>query len=133
MALVARAIVGSCRSVPETPAMRPISSMIVSLAATLLAAFACGGQERDGGYVPDEGFVPTKEVAIKIAVAVWEPIYGVDHIAREKPYRAKLEDGVWIVEGSLPPAKKGESRKGGVAIARISKKDGCIVHVSHGK
>jgi len=80
------------------------------------------------GYKPKEGFVPTKDVAIKIAVAVWEPIYGAEHIAAEKPYQARLTNGVWIIEGSLP-----HGRIGGVAEARISKDDGKILTVSHGQ
>jgi hypothetical protein len=77
---------------------------------------------------PKDGFVPNAETAIKIAVAVWEPIFGADRIAREKPYRARLVSGTWIVEGSLPPGQKG-----GVALAEIAKGDGRILKVSHGK
>ncbi|QEH34923.1 hypothetical protein OJF2_34680 [Aquisphaera giovannonii] len=96
----------------------------------LLLAVAClgGGRGTEVSYVPEEGFVPSKEVAIKIAVAVWEPIYGAEKIAAEEPYRATLADGVWTVEGSLP-----EGSKGGVALARISRKDGRILRVIHGK
>ena len=43
--------------------------------------------------------------------------------------KAKLENGIWHVSGSLP---KG-SVKGGVAVAEISKSDGRIIRVSHGK
>ncbi len=104
--------------------MKAISSVL------LILAVACSGtgQEPEDGYVPDDGFVPSKEVAIKIAVAVWEPIYGAEKIAKEKPYRATLADGVWTVEGSL---SKGSN--GGVALARIAKKDGRILRVTHGK
>jgi hypothetical protein len=80
-------------------------------------------------FKPKEGFVPTKEVAIKIAVAIWEPIYGAQLIGGEKPYRARLENGVWIVEGSLPK----RFTRGGVAEARISKEDGRILKAIHGK
>ena len=89
---------------------------------------ACGAQEPKDNYVPKEGYVPNKDVAIAIAVAVWEPIYGKDHIADEKPYRTTLAEGVWTVRGSLP-----EGMKGGVALAEISKTDGRIIRVSHGK
>ena len=81
------------------------------------------------GFKPKEGFVPTKDVAIKIAVAVWEPIYGVERIPSEKPYHARLTKGTWIVTGSLPQ----KITKGGVAEARISKDDGTILGVIHGK
>lgn len=74
------------------------------------------------------GVVPDGATAIKIAVAVWEPIYGADKIAAEKPFRAKLAHGVWTVQGSLP-----KGWVGGVALAEISKVDGRIIRISHGK
>ena len=77
---------------------------------------------------PPAGYVPDEATAIRIAVAVWEPIYGSGRIAREKPYQAVLRDGVWTVTGSLP-----RRMLGGVAIAEISKRDGRIIRVSHGK
>jgi hypothetical protein len=79
-------------------------------------------------YKPPNGFVPDEATAIKIAVAIWTPIFGKAKIAKEKPYHAMLKDDIWIVEGSLP-----EGYFGGVARAEISKEDGRIVSVSHGK
>jgi len=78
-------------------------------------------------YKPKDGFVPNEDTAIRIAEAVWLPIYG-EEIYGEKPFKAVLEEGVWIVTGSLP-----EGHLGGVAIAEISKEDGRILRVSHGK
>lgn len=100
------------------------------IAVILLAcvAFAGGDEKPKHNDRPADGYVPNKDVAIKIAVAVWEPIYGADQVAGEKPYRATLSEGVWTVEGTLP-----EGSKGGVAVAEISKKDGRILRVSHGK
>jgi len=72
--------------------------------------------------------VPNAATAIKIAVAVWEPIYGREHIAGEKPYTAVLNDGVWTVRGFTA-----ERLLGGVAIAEIAQADGRILRVSHGK
>lgn len=43
------------------------------------------------GYKPKEGYVPDKETAIAIAVAVWKPIYGEEIINSKKPYRACLQ------------------------------------------
>ncbi|PYK35505.1 MAG: hypothetical protein DME54_04580 [Verrucomicrobia bacterium] len=74
------------------------------------------------------GYAPDSATAIKIALAVWEPIYGAAVIAGEKPYHATLRDGVWTVTGSLPGRMKG-----GVAIAEIPKQDGRILLVSHTK
>lgn len=79
------------------------------------------------GYFPKEGFVPDKNTAIKIAEAVWFPIYG-ESIYTKKPYKIKLIKGVWIIEGSLP-----EGYQGGVPYIEIQKKDGKILKVIHGK
>jgi hypothetical protein len=75
-----------------------------------------------------EGFVPTKEVAIEIALAVWKPIYGEKQLLKQKPYQAELKNGIWHVRGTLP-----EGWKGGTAIARINKQTGCILFINHGK
>jgi len=100
-------------------------------ALVCLAAVAAENTNEAGersNYTPKDGFVPNRETAIKIAIAVWEPIYGAEKIAVEKPYQARLTNGVWIVEGALP---KGVF--GGVAEARLAKDDGRILKVSHGK
>jgi hypothetical protein len=81
-------------------------------------------------YKPKEGYVPDEKTAIRIAVAVWIPIYGEKRIEGEKPYQARLNSGIWTVEGSLP---EGENVLGGVAIAEIAKDDGRISRVSHGE
>ena len=78
-------------------------------------ALACGAIGPQDAYVPAEGYVPTAEVAIKIA--------------EQEPYKATLAEGVWTVEGTLPKRYK----KGGVAVAEISKRDGRILRVVHGK
>jgi hypothetical protein len=96
------------------------------LLATTSAALAQGSSTHS--YKPPGGYVPDAETAIKIAVAVWEPIYGRDNIARQKPYKARLVGSVWIVEGSLP-----EFVLGGVALAEIAKDDGRVLRVSHSK
>lgn len=75
----------------------------------------------------DSGFVPDAKTAIKIAVAIWEPMYGEKPIADQKPYRASLTNGVWIVEGTFHGSGFGQ-----VAAARIAKDDGKILMVSYG-
>jgi hypothetical protein len=99
--------------------------LFMSLAAFLV--FAADTAKHN--YKPKEGYVPDAKTAIRIAVAVWEPIYGASQIATEKPYHARLDtNGVWTVVGSLP-----SSTPGGVAVAEIAKDDGRILRVSHGK
>ena len=89
------------------------------------AAFA---QEAKHNYRSAAGYVAGAATAKAIAIAVWTPIYGAKQIAGEKPYKARLQNGVWIVEGSLP-----KGGHGGVAVAEIDKQDGRILRVSHGK
>ena len=96
-----------------------IASILVQIACVVIAA---------SDAKPKDGFVPDAATAIKIALAVWEPIYGAGEIAQQKPYRAYLKDEVWIVTGTLP-----DDMVGGVAYAEIRKKDGCIITVSHGE
>lgn len=80
----------------------------------------------DENYKPLKGYVPTAEVAIQIAVAVWTPIYGKKQIESEKPFKANLHEGIWTVTGTLP-----DNMVGGTAIAEISKETGCILRIIH--
>lgn len=75
----------------------------------------------------DLSYVPNEETAKKIAEAIWLPIYG-ENIYQQKPFIATLDNGIWVVEGSLP-----EGMKGGVAYIEIQKKDCKILKVTHGK
>jgi len=77
-------------------------------------------------FKPKRGYVPDEQTAIAIAVAVWTPIYGKDHVESEKPFHAKLHGGVWTVTGSLP-----EGYVGGTALAEIAQDDGRILRVIH--
>ncbi len=81
------------------------------------------------GYIPKDGFVPNAETAIKIAEAVWLPIYG-DNIYDKKQFVAKLIDStIWIVSGTLQE----ERSLGGIPYIKIQKKDGKILIVEHSK
>src|SRR5687767_6878242 len=102
--------------------MRPL---FVASAALLIAAVVPQDPVRHS-YVPPNGFVPDSLTAVRIAVAVWGPIYGDRQIASEHPLRASLRDSTWTVMGSLAPGEIG-----GVAIAEIAKRDGRVLRVSH--
>jgi len=108
-------------------------SIIVGFTNISVADSTNGGEthynrEDRNGYVPHEGFVPDADTAVKIAEAVWAPIYGTEAIEGQKPFNARLVGDVWVVEGTLPP-----DYLGGVVEAEISRKDGCVLWVSHGK
>ena len=72
------------------------------------------------------GYVPDKETAIKIAEAIWQPIYG-DKINNSRPFVAELKGKVWVVQGTL------HSQKGGVPYIEIQKSDCKILKMYHGK
>jgi len=79
-------------------------------------------------FKPTDGYVSNADTAIRIAVAIWEPIYGKEKIERQAPYQAELNDGIWTVRGLLHG-----DQPGGEALAEIAKDDGRILRVSHGK
>jgi hypothetical protein len=94
----------------------------------LAALLTVGAAHAGSGYLPPEGFVPDQKMAVRIAVAVWSPIYGERKIARQKPYKAELRGGVWHVHGSIS-----RFLHGGVAEIEIDQKSGKILRVWHGK
>jgi len=102
--------------------MRALAAFITIFAFTVGISYA-------QSFKPKDGFVPDEKTAVAIAVAVWSPIYGEEKIRGEQPYKASLKDGIWHVEGSLP----GKTAPGGVAEMDISKEDGKIIKVTHGK
>lgn len=101
-------------------------TLIIAMALLLFVPAAYSQPPHN--FKPAQGYVPDAATAIKIAVAVWEPIYGQAQISQQKPYTAVLVNGIWVVEGTLP-----KHTLGGVAVAEIAKDDGRILRVSHGQ
>ncbi len=104
--------------------MKKIEIITISILCLLTYGFVSNMEQKT--YVPDKDFVPNEKTAIKIAEAIWHPIYG-DDIYDEKPFIAELKDSVWIVHGTL------NHDIGGVAYIEIQKSDCKILKVSHGK
>ena len=102
-------------------------AVVLAVLGVGLICFVALAGDRKESYKPKEGYVPDAETAIKIAVAVWTPIYGAARIEKEKPYQATLYHGIWTIKASL------HNKKGGVAEADIAKDDGRILRVIHGK
>ena len=91
----------------------------VFLTGALLAVFclyAFGQKKPQNGYVPDE------KTAVAIGVAVLEAITEKEALEKEKPFKARLEKGVWTVYGTLP-----EGFDGGTFEVQISKDDGRVL------
>jgi hypothetical protein len=71
--------------------------------------------------------VANKQTAIKIAEAIWLPIYGKE-IYNEKPFVAELNSsGIWIVKGTV------HDTKGGAAYIEIRKSNCEILKIFHEK
>ena len=87
-------------------------------------------------------YVPNKETAIRIAEAVWLPIYG-ELIYKSKPFHAELNnDSVWHVYGTLEKSSINVNSagdtivnivQGGTPHIFINKIDGKILDVYHTK
>ncbi len=97
------------------------------------AAAQTPGTEMKHSYVPANGFVPDSVTAARIAAAVLAPIYPAKVLEAERPFKATLSGDTWTVEGTLPHGARDTESIGGVAVVEISKADGRILRVSHGK
>jgi hypothetical protein len=83
-------------------------------------------------YRPSEGYVSSEKTAKIIAEAVLVPIYGIDEINKQKPFKVVLKGKNWIVEGSTP-ADRGIRYLGGHFTIHIARSTGEITHLSHSK
>jgi hypothetical protein len=88
-------------------------------------------------YAPKDGFVPDSTTAVKIAEAVLVPVYGKEKVESERPFKAKLENDIWTVNGTLhcSDGKGGVTTAcvGGTAEVKLSKVDGRILKAIHYK
>jgi len=86
---------------------------------------------------PKHAPVPDGEAAKARAEAVLIPIYGKKQTEGERPFTASLKGDVWTVRGTLhcPDGKGGLTTDclGGVAVVKIAKGNGRILHMEHGK
>lgn len=108
--------------------MRVLIKILFSV-ILLLQIASCKSIDNNNDIYPPNGLVPDEETAIKIAEAIWVPLYG-ESVYNQRPYEVKLENDIWIVEGTY-----GESLEkmvlGGVAYTEIQRKDGKIRKVWH--
>jgi len=74
--------------------------------------------------LPTSGIVADADTAMRIAEAVWTPLYGTTAVAAQVPFNAELRFNVWIVTGSSPPEN--------ALFAFILQTDGRILSVGRG-
>ena len=76
--------------------------------------------------LPSQGVVPDEATAVRIAEAVFLPIFGDEEVAKFRPYHAQLKDGIWTVYGTLQ-----RGALGGTPQLTIQKRDGKVTEVWH--
>lgn len=104
-----------------------MKSSLLLVCSIVFISGAFGEEAKDApGVKPKEGFVPNEKVAISIATAVSEAIYGEKQIAPQKPFQAVIKDGVWNVTGAAS-----KNAPGGSVSVEIRKDTGAIMRVFH--
>jgi hypothetical protein len=101
-------------------------AVILCVVSITIVAFGNTAQKKP--YQPGQGMVPDEKTALKIAEAIWLPVYG-ENINGNKPFTATLKnDSIWVVTGTLP-----KGMKGGTPYIEIQRKDCKILALTHGK
>jgi|ERR1700679_2396517 hypothetical protein len=99
----------------------------IKLATVLMLTSASFAQ----APIPKNGFVPNKETAIRLVEAILPPICGNGCAARNHPFEATLDNGVWTVYGN-PPRPAGQ-RGGGMVEVHIDQHTGAILSYAFAK
>ena len=74
--------------------------------------------------LPDAGVVPDAVTAMRIAEAVWIPLYGEELVKQQKPLEADLSSSVWTVRGTCQ-SEEAANR----LVAAIARTDGRILKI----
>ncbi len=104
-----------------------MSLRVVVTCAILLALISLGyglDTKAESSALPSRGVVPDEITAVKVAEAIFLPIYGEEEVSRYRPYEATLKDGIWTVYGTLKP-----SARGGTPTMTLQKNDGRVLDV----
>jgi hypothetical protein len=81
---------------------------------------------------------PDEATAVKIAEKALAKVYGEKKIESERPFKAKLRDGIWHIWGTLYCKDQHgnvitDACVGGVAIAQVRQRDGKVLNITHEK
>ncbi|MGH2642780.1 MAG: YbbC/YhhH family protein [Chitinophagaceae bacterium] len=109
--------------------MKTTKIIINTIVLAVLFSISVSAQTKNKLIKYHLDYVPNKKTAIKIAEAIWLPIYG-EEIYDDTPFIATLKDSsVWVVKGTF----KNDYMNGGVPYIWIQKKDCKVLKVIHGK
>jgi|GEM_PF-987451 len=82
---------------------------------------------------PEAGWVADEVTAIKIAEALWLPLFG-NEIYDSWPFTAELvDDSIWVVQGTLNSDPGAVAMAGGVPYVEIQKRDCRVLILYHGE
>jgi hypothetical protein len=101
--------------------LRPLMKCVLFSILSMLS-YSSVGQRTP---LPTQGIVPDEATAVKIAEAVFPPVFGLEEVTKYKPYHAHLQKDVWTVHGSL----QDPGARGGTPMLRIQRRDGKILEV----
>lgn len=101
----------------------------------LLMAVAAGVLAQHTNNSPPVA-VPDEATAVKLAEKALAKIYGKRRIQSERPFTAKLAEGIWHVTGTLYCRDKNGNMitgacVGGVAMADLRQSDGRVLKTGH--
>jgi len=105
-----------------------IITIILLVLIGVINTGSVNSQQNSPPNINKRDYVPDSATAVKIAEAVWLPIYG-ERIFEQKPYEVTLQDSIWIVRGTIPYGERLE----GTAYIEIQKSDCKILEVNHGR
>ncbi len=89
-------------------------------------AFVRHQMQSSRSFVPRDGYVPDADTAMAVAYAVAVPIYGKTAVDAERPFRADLEDGKWLVLG-----RSQRATSGGTLVVQMEQATGKILYLNH--
>jgi hypothetical protein len=99
---------------------------LLRMIAVSLVLMSASHGATDKSPLPPQGIIPDEVTAVKVAEAVFQPIFGTEEVTKYLPYHAQLKDGVWTVYGTLKPGSRG-----GTPQMTIQKQDGKVIEVWH--
>ncbi len=74
--------------------------------------------------MPKAGVLPDEKTALEVGLKILARRYSSLRVALQKPFRAFLVDGYWVISGSTP-----ENQYGGGLEIILSQKDGRVVSI----
>jgi hypothetical protein len=84
---------------------------VLAVFGALPLIFACSSSSGDKAPVttPEAAVEKAKQAWASIhEKASWQSAYSKENTAKFEPYTATLQDGIWVVRGTIPPGYQGE-------------------------